>query len=121
MYMPILPQSAGNNMESVENPCMLEDARLTYNKTLIFSSECVNENSNDIFGFGFSAPPNSALVNESVTFIGTGNATGCSDVIHNVFNLANCSDLSVCINNTYFWPPVSNSGTFLVSFLTLLC
>ena len=110
-------QTTANGAEPIQNPCLLKGALLTYDESDIFSSECVNHNSSDIFGFGFSAPPHSALsANEAanVTFNGTGDPAHCNNIIHEVFDLANCSDPSICIGKDYFWPPVNNSGTFLV-------
>ena len=104
----------------MSNPCLLKDAVITYNTSDIFSSECVNTNSSDIFGFGFSPPLSSEAGEDdgNITFTGTGDPEKCRDIIRQVFDLENCSDPSVCIDNKkYFWPPVNNSGTFLVSLI----
>ena len=110
-------QSALNAMEEIHNPCMLNGARLTYQTDEIFSLCVRNETSSDVFGYGYS-PSDEA---SNYTFIGTGEPANCSKIIHEVFNVTKCKDSGVCINTTYLWPPVNNTGTFLVGSCTALC
>ena len=112
-------QSTANVSENIDNPCLLKDAKLTYNQTYIYSSVCVNENSSEIFGSGFSAPSPACGSSDEMnfTFRGTGDAANCREVIRDVFDLSLCSDPTVCVKDNYFWPPVNNTGTFLVGLL----
>ena len=116
-------QSTANVSENIDNPCLLKDAKLTYNQTYIYSSVCVNENSSEIFGSGFSAPSPACGSSDEMnfTFRGTGDAANCREVIRDVFDLSLCSDPTVCIKDNYFWPPVNNTGTFLVGLLHVHC
>ena len=110
-----IPQSTENGTGEVENPCLLNGTRLTYNDSEICSSACVtSDTSSEVFGYGYDCPfPSSEAENH--TFIGTGEPDKCNKTIHKLFDLTQCSDPTVCINNTYFWPPVNKSGHYLVS------
>ena len=94
---------------------------MTFSEEDIFSSLCVKEDtSSDVFGFGY--PPPSRLLSEgeasgnttNYTFVGTGEPHLCSATIMEVFSVTNCSDKSICVHSSYLWPPVNNSGTFVV-------
>lgn len=119
MIIVFLSQTTEDSSQPIPNPCLLKDALVTYNISDIFNSECVNTNSSDIFGFGYPLPLsgmyNNEQENRTVSFNGTGNPIECSEVVHDVFDLTNCSDPSVCYAGEYFWPPVNNSGIFIVS------
>ena len=96
---------------------MLVGAVITYQADDIYSSECVRQtcSSSGVFASGFSPPKTWELgEEENYTFNGTGNPTECSRIIREVFDLTDCYRSGVCVGSKYFWPPVNNSGTFLV-------
>lgn len=118
MYMYILWFSQSTENDTVENPCLLEGAKVTYRDKEICSSACVKEDtSSEVFGYGYSCPfsSSSPVEADNHTFVGTGDPDMCNDTIHKLFDLTQCSDPTVCINHTYFWPPVNRSGEYLVS------
>ena len=112
--IPHFFQSTGNNTGEVENPCLLNGTRLTYTESEICSSCVTSDTSSEVFGYGYDCPFSSSE-EENYTFVGTGEPDRCNHTIHKLFDLTQCSDPTVCINNTYFWPPVNKSGQYLVS------
>lgn len=107
-----------NTTVEVQNPCLLGGARITYPEDEIFSSVCVRaDTSSEVFGYGYTRPRRSSSSDEPVnyTFIGTADPDQCNATIYELFDLTRCSDPTACIDSTYFWPPVNDSGMYLVS------
>lgn len=128
MHALLCSQSAVNVTENstveVDNPCLLGGSRISYREDEIFSSVCVSpDTSSEIFGYGFSRPRRSSSFDEAVnyTFVGTADPAQCNDSIYELFDLTRCSDPTVCINSTYFWPPVNDSGMYLVNIVMPVC
>jgi hypothetical protein len=113
-------QGSSDVSRPIPNPCLLAGTNLTYQRDDVYS-ECVSHNcSSGVFGFGFSPPSSSHLSPEdddepsNYTFNGTGDPEECRDTILQVFDLANCTQWGACLHDHYMWPPINNSGTFLV-------
>lgn len=105
-----------NGTVEVDNPCLLGESRITLPEDEIFDSVCVRtDTSSEIFGYGYSRPRRSSSFDEAVnyTFVGTADPKKCNESIYELFDLTRCSDPTVCINSTYFWPPVNDSGMYL--------
>ena len=112
-----------NKSQAIPNPCMLSGANLTYHSDHIYT-ECTRQTCSGVFATGFSPPALSSWEEEEeieFNFTGSGNFTQCREIIEELFDLTNCSRSGECEDKDYFWPPVNNSGTFLVCLCVCVC